>query len=105
MQREWTEEQVLLHFLDNFDSLRRMGSGGCLHIPQSLSTPPGTPPMTCLPQVHAEVPGLLQWCERLMDTDEGVCGHDDQAPGGCELRTLMQPAPWSQDRSYIWAWS
>lgn len=49
---EWTEEQVLRHFLDNFDSSEKDGQVGAC-IPQSLVHTSGTPPTTCLPPGHA----------------------------------------------------
>lgn len=49
---EWTEEQVLRHFLDNFDSSEKDGQVGAC-IPRSLVHTSGTPPTACLPPGHA----------------------------------------------------
>ena len=49
---EWTEEQVLRHFLDNFDSSEKDGQVGAC-IPRSLAHTSRPPLTTCLPPGHA----------------------------------------------------
>lgn len=65
---EWTEEEVLRRFLDNFDSSEKDGQVGA-RVPHSLCPRRRSPLTAHLPPGHAgRVPGLLQWRERL-------CGH------------------------------
>ena len=75
---EWTEEEVLRRFLDNFDSSEKDGQVGA-QVPHPLCPRLRSPLTARLPPGHAgRVPGLLQRRERLCGHGRGVCGHDDQ---------------------------
>lgn len=97
---QWTEEEVLRRFLDNFDSSQD-GQVGPRGAHPSFLPSLWCPLRACLPPGHAgRIPGLLQRRERLHGLGRGVRGHDDQrlaavssAPG--PNPSIHEPAPLS----------
>ncbi|XP_051685150.2 calcyphosin isoform X1 [Oryctolagus cuniculus] len=77
---EWTEDEVLRRFLDNFDSSEKDGQVGSRRGPFPQAAAGARVPLTaCLPPGHAgRVPGLLQRPERVRGHRRGVRGHDEQ---------------------------
>lgn len=108
---QWTEEEVLRRFLDNFDSSQD-GQVGPRGARPSLLPGLCCPLRACLPPGHTgRIPGLLQRRERLHGLRRGVRGHDDQrlaavssAPG--PYPSIRQPAPLSPGLAAgpSWGW-